>query len=105
MSSISYRDLSALPAEQRQALVDSEAGEVIRYDSGDETRRPFLLLGNHNVPEEDMITEELICIECLMRWTGRYPDGFRGLACPSCGILSGTTLEEFAFAILKDLEP
>jgi len=89
MGTISYQDLVEKPTEQRQALLDSEAGEVIRYDSGDETRRPFLLLGEHGVPEGEMVTEGLICIQCLLEWTGRYPEGFAGLACPGCAALSG----------------
>ncbi len=103
MNSIGYQELRLeYGAEERETILES--GRIIRYDSGDETRRPFFLLGEHGVPESEMVTEELICVQCPTKWTGRYPEGFRGLACPRCEVLCGAPLAEHKGSVLKFLK-
>jgi hypothetical protein len=101
---ISYQDIRLLGAEEREALLESGGGPIVWYDSGDETHRPALLLGEHGVPESEMVTEELICVQCLTKWTGRYPAFFEGLACPRCEVLCGAPLAEHEASRIGDIE-
>jgi len=96
MKATPFEDLLDLRGSARENAADEA---VVEYTRGDSWMGPLRLA---NVPwGAPMIERDVVCMQCAYQWRARFPGEptdtrprVRGLACPRCLILCGTTLDE-----------
>jgi hypothetical protein len=89
---ITFEEILALPDEESR--VRAVKGEKVLYRFGDTALHPLAAadLGPFELDDEHTRQGTLGCPHCHLEWEARWPNFFRGLACPGCMILGGSPI-------------